>query len=58
MSFFSTLFRRLIALAVMIGPFAFPAEAQSASEKMWAAIQMKDAAALRVAIDEGATPTS
>lgn len=56
MPLFSTFFRHLVALAVMIGPFAFPAEAQSASERMWAAIQSKDAAALRAAIDEGANP--
>jgi len=56
MPLLSTFFRRILAFAVMIGPFAFPAEAQSASEKMWMAIQTKDAAALRVAIGEGANP--
>jgi ankyrin repeat protein len=52
----STLFRRLITLAVMIGPFAAPAGAETAQDRLWSAINDQDAASLRLAVDEGADP--
>ena len=48
------LFRRLIAIALMIGPFAVPAEAETAQDRMWGAINVQDAAALQAAVGEGA----
>jgi uncharacterized protein len=51
-----TLLRRLITLAIMIGPFAVPAEAETAQDRLWAAINARDATSLRVAIDQGADP--
>lgn len=51
-----TLLRRLIALVLMIGPFAVPAEAETAQDRLWAAINAQDATSLRVAIDQGADP--
>ncbi len=54
MTIFARLFRRLLAFAVMIGPFAVPAEAQSATDKLWDAINGQDVAALRAAVAEGA----
>ena len=54
MMFLRSLFRRLLALAVMIGPFAVPAEAQTATDKLWDAINGQDVAALRAAVAEGA----
>jgi ankyrin repeat protein len=51
-----TLLRRLIALALMIGPFAVPAEAETVQDRLWAAINAQDATSLRVAIDQGADP--
>lgn len=56
MHVFSKLFRRLIALAVLIGPFAAPAEAETATDKLWTAINEQDATALRAAIKDGADP--
>lgn len=50
------LFRRILALAILIGPFAAPAEAETPVDKMWAAINAQDASALRAAIQEGADP--
>jgi ankyrin repeat protein len=54
MTFFSTLFRRLLTLVLMIGPFAVPAEAQTPGDKLWDAINGQDVAALRAAVAEGA----
>lgn len=54
MNFLTRLFRRLAALALMIGPFAAPAEAQTPGERMWEAINGNDVAALRAAAAEGA----
>lgn len=54
MNFLTRLFRRLAALALMIGPFAVPAEAQTAGERMWDAINGNDVAALRAAAADGA----
>jgi ankyrin repeat protein len=51
-----TLLRRLIALVLMVGPFAVPAEAETAQDRMWAAINAQDATSLRIAIDQGADP--
>ena len=51
-----TLLRRLIALVLMIGPFAVPAEAETVQDRLWAAINAQDATSLRVAIDQGADP--
>ncbi|HET6160362.1 MAG TPA: ankyrin repeat domain-containing protein [Dongiaceae bacterium] len=48
------LFRRIITLILLIGPFAAPAEAETPTDKMWAAINAQDATALRSAINEGA----
>ena len=56
MHLLSKLFHRLLALAVLIGPFAAPAEAETPTDKMWAAINEQDATALRAAIKEGADP--
>src|SRR5215470_947525 len=47
-------FRRLITLILLIGPFAAPAEAETPTDKMWAAINAQDATALRTAVNEGA----
>jgi ankyrin repeat protein len=55
-SAFEILLRRLIALALMIGPFAVPAEAETVQDGLWAAINAQDATSLRVAIDQGADP--
>ena len=51
-----TLLRRLITLALMIGPFAVPAEAETVQDRLWSAINAQDATSLRVAIDQGADP--
>jgi ankyrin repeat protein len=51
-----SLLRRVIALILMIGPFAVPAEAETAQDRLWAAINTQDATSLRVAIDQGADP--
>jgi ankyrin repeat protein len=51
-----TLLRRLIALVLMIGPFAVPAEAETAQDRLWSAINEQDATSLRIAIDQGADP--
>ena len=51
-----TLLRRLIALVLMIGPFAVPAEAETAQDRLWAAINAQDATSLRVAVEQGADP--
>ena len=48
--------RRLITLVLLIGPFAAPAEAETPTDKLWAAINAQDATALRTAINEGADP--
>jgi ankyrin repeat protein len=55
-SAFKILLRRLITLALMIGPFAVPAEAETAQDRLWAAINAQDETLLRVAIDQGADP--
>jgi ankyrin repeat protein len=55
-SAFKSLLRRLIALVLMIGPFAVPAEAETVQDRLWAAINAQDATSLRVAIDQGADP--
>ena len=55
-SAFKTLLRRLITLALMIGPFAVPAEAETVQDRLWSAINAQDATSLRVAIDQGADP--
>ncbi|MEZ5831116.1 MAG: ankyrin repeat domain-containing protein [Dongiaceae bacterium] len=47
-------FRRILTLILLIGPFAAPAEAQTATDRMWAAINEQDATALRTAINDGA----
>jgi uncharacterized protein len=47
-------FRRLITLILLIGPFAAPAEAETPTDKLWAAINAQDATALRAAAQEGA----
>ncbi|HEV8390161.1 MAG TPA: ankyrin repeat domain-containing protein [Dongiaceae bacterium] len=51
-----TLLRRLIAIVLMIGPFAAPAAAETPTDKLWGAINAQDATALRAAINEGADP--
>ena len=51
-----SLLRRLIALVLMIGPFAVPAEAETAQDRLWASINAQDATSLRIAIDQGADP--
>ena len=51
-----TLLRRLLALVLMIGPFAVPAEAETAQDRLWASINAQDATSLRIAIDQGADP--
>ena len=52
-----TLLRRLIALILMIGPFAVPAEAETVQDRLWSAINTQDATSLRVAVEQGAIPT-
>ncbi len=54
MNLIANLFRRLVALGLMIGPFAVPAEAQTPAERLWDAINGQDVAALRAAVAEGA----
>lgn len=54
MPLLSRLFRPLLTFALMIGPFAVPAEAQTPGDKMWDAINGQDVAALRAAVAEGA----
>lgn len=54
MNFFARFFHRLVALALMIGPFAVPAEAQTPTDRLWDAINGQDVAALRAAVAEGA----
>src|SRR5262245_2693983 len=56
MTFLARLFRRLIAFAVLIGPFAAPAEAETPTDRMWTAINEQDATELRAAIKDGADP--
>jgi ankyrin repeat protein len=51
-----TLLRRLVAIVLMIGPFAVPAEAETAQDRLWAAINAQDPTSLRIAIDQGADP--
>lgn len=51
-----SLLRRLITLVLMIGPFAVPAEAEIAQDRLWSAINAQDATSLRAAIDQGADP--
>jgi ankyrin repeat protein len=46
--------RRLIAFVLLVGPFAAPAEAETATDRMWAAINAQDATSLRIAVDQGA----
>ncbi|HEY1384155.1 MAG TPA: ankyrin repeat domain-containing protein [Dongiaceae bacterium] len=53
-SVLARVFRRLITLILLIGPFAAPAEAETATDRMWAAINAQDATALRAAINDGA----
>src|SRR5690348_3305245 len=53
-SLIARLFRRLVTLGLMIGPFAVPAEAQTPSDRLWDAINGQDVAALRAAAAEGA----
>src|SRR5215510_6002517 len=55
-SFLARALRRLITLALLIGPFAAPAMAETPTDKLWAAINAQDASALRTAIQEGADP--
>jgi ankyrin repeat protein len=55
-SAFKTLLHRLITIVLMIGPFAVPAEAETAQDRLWAAINAQDATSLRIAIDQGADP--
>lgn len=54
MHFVTRLFRRLVTLALMIGPFAVPAAAQTPSDRLWDAINGQDVAGLRAAVAEGA----
>lgn len=54
MQLIQTLFRRLVTLALLIGPFAAPAEAETATDRLWSAINAQDAAALRAAVADGA----
>lgn len=56
MTLLARLFRRLIAFAVLIGPFAAPAEAETPTDRMWTAINEQNATELRAAIKEGADP--
>lgn len=51
-----TFLRRLVTLVLMIGPFAVPAEAETAQDRMWAAINAQDPTSLRIAIEQGADP--
>jgi ankyrin repeat protein len=48
------LFRRLFTLVLLIGPFAAPAEAETPTDRLWAAINAQDSVALRAAINDGA----
>jgi len=54
MRFVTKIVRRLITLVLLIGPFAAPAEAETPTDKLWAAINAQDATAARTAINEGA----
>ncbi len=48
--------RRIVTFILLVGPFATPAEAETATERMWAAINTQDATSLRNAIEQGADP--
>jgi ankyrin repeat protein len=54
MRLFRNILRRLITFVLLIGPFAAPAEAETATDRMWAAINAQDATSLRIAVDQGA----
>jgi len=54
MRLFRNILRRLIAFVLLVGPFAAPAEAETATDRMWAAINAQDATSLRIAVDQGA----
>jgi ankyrin repeat protein len=54
MPFVRTIIRRIVTLALLIGPFAAPAEAETPTDRLWAAINAQDATALRAAAQEGA----
>jgi ankyrin repeat protein len=58
MRFLKNLIRRLVTFALLIGPFAAPAEAEAETptptELMWMAINAQDATALRAAVEAGA----
>ncbi len=49
-----TTIRRIVTLALLIGPFAAPAEAETPADRMWAAINAQDATSLRIAVQQGA----
>ena len=54
MRLLKNLIRRLIAFALLIGPFAAPVEAETPTELLWMAINAQDATALREAVEAGA----
>jgi ankyrin repeat protein len=54
MRFITKIVRRFITLVLLIGPFTAPAEAETPTDKLWAAINAQDAAAVRAAVNEGA----
>jgi len=54
MSLLKSIIRRIVTLILLIGPFAVPAEAETPTELMWAAINAQDATSLRIAVDQGA----
>ena len=53
-----TLLRRLITLALMIGPFAVPAEAETVQDRLWSAINAQDAPAAATFCATFAAPPS
>jgi ankyrin repeat protein len=54
MSLIKTVIRRIVTLVLLIGPFAAPAEAETPTDRMWAALNAQDATSLRIAVDQGA----
>ena len=54
MRLLKNIIRRLVTFALLIGPFAVPAEAETPTELMWMAINAQDATALRAAVEAGA----
>jgi ankyrin repeat protein len=56
MRFAGHVLRRIVTFILLVGPFAAPAQAETATDRMWTAINEQDATSLRIAIQQGADP--